>query len=838
MSRLAIPLSQFVLKVHSRCDLACDHCYVYQGADQSWRGRPKAMPDEVIAQAARRIAEHAASHRLPDVHVVLHGGEPLLAGVARLRRVATELRAALDGICDLDLRIHTNGVLLDHEFCEMFAEQGVKVGISIDGYQAANDRHRRYADGRSSYRQVIRAIGLLRAGRFRELYAGLLCTVDVANDPVAVFDALADLDPPRIDFLLPHATWDEPPARSPGAESEYANWLIAVFDRWQAAGRPIQVRTFESIISTSTGGASFTEALGLEACSLAVIETDGAYEQVDSLKKAFDGAPATGFDVFGHALDAVAQHPGITARQQGLAGLCQTCRTCPVVTSCGGGLYTHRYRSGAGFANPSVYCPDLLKLISHVRRSTRGTAAGAPADGPIRSAAREITHAVPAAEFRALAAGIGGTTAIRQLEAAQASLRRALLTAVYRTANAATLPGASKESLRAAWNVLARIDQESPLILSEVLAHPYVRVWAVRCLEQLKLLPEQRPGSWPSLAADLGHLGAIAAAAAIRSGTDALLAVPVMHGGVHLPALGRLSVGPACPQPDMPSRGGAALAAPGGDAPPAMIEISGGIVRVRTSDDQWTLPISDLLAGDAGRRRWQPVRRLTAPGISVALEDTDPYRDCHQFPAAGRLSDTDFASWQRRFRDAWLEIQQAHSAYAAGLAAGLGTLMPLTAAPAGRDVSATARHAFGAVAAALPDDPVTLALLLIHEFQHVKLGAVLDLYDLYDTNDDRLFRAPWREDPRPLEGLLQGTYAHVAVVDFWRARRDAAVGTAADAAEAKFNQWHAHTAGAIDLLAASGSLTLLGSEFVAEMRRSLAAGPGSLGQSALAGSPG
>ena len=54
-------------------------------------------------------------------------------------------------LCDLDLRIHTNGVLLTERFCELFAEHGVKVGISIDGDRAANDRHRRYADGRSSY---------------------------------------------------------------------------------------------------------------------------------------------------------------------------------------------------------------------------------------------------------------------------------------------------------------------------------------------------------------------------------------------------------------------------------------------------------------------------------------------------------------------------------------------------------------------------------------------------------------------------------------------------------------------------------------------------------------
>ena len=39
MSRMLVPLSQIVLKIHSRCDLACDHCYAYEAADQSWRGR-------------------------------------------------------------------------------------------------------------------------------------------------------------------------------------------------------------------------------------------------------------------------------------------------------------------------------------------------------------------------------------------------------------------------------------------------------------------------------------------------------------------------------------------------------------------------------------------------------------------------------------------------------------------------------------------------------------------------------------------------------------------------------------------------------------------------------
>lgn len=112
MGEPPVPLSQFVLKVHSRCDLACDHCYVYEAADQSWRGQPMVMSDAAISRTAQRIAEHAGSHALSAVQVILHGGEPLLAGPERLRRAVAQLEAALDGVCRLETRIHTNGVLL------------------------------------------------------------------------------------------------------------------------------------------------------------------------------------------------------------------------------------------------------------------------------------------------------------------------------------------------------------------------------------------------------------------------------------------------------------------------------------------------------------------------------------------------------------------------------------------------------------------------------------------------------------------------------------------------------------------------------------------------------
>ena len=797
-----LPFRQFVLKIHSRCDLACDHCYVYEHADQSWRGRPTVISPETVAKAGERIAEHASAHGLSEVRVILHGGEPLLAGASRLAAIARALRRAIEPVSRLDLRIHTNGVRLDDEFCEVFLAEGVLVGISLDGDRAANDLHRRYLNGRSSHDEVLRAVALLREERYRPLYAGLLATIDIRSDPVAVYRALAGLEPPNLDFLLPHGTWDTPPpgkagplpdgrlpvrlAGEPGA-TPYADWLAAVFAEWTRDGRRVPVRMFESIIATTLGGASGTESLGLAPSDVAVIETDGTIEQADSIKVAYDGAPATGLDVFSHPLDAAAAHPGIRARQQGISGLSPVCRQCPVVDSCGGGLYAHRYRAGSGFANPSVYCADLEKIITHVRARLRPEAAiHASRSGEASQAApapvRRPPHALPSAHFDTLAAGLGDAESISYLSTAQVSVRRRLLRLVHEQVS----PGS--DLAIAGWELLSRVDHEAPAAVDEVLAHPYVRAWAER-----SLWPTSAARATSGRQADGGHLASIAAAAAIRSGTPAELDVPVTGGHVHLPTLGRLRVGDAAT---------ATLA----------VQLTGAF-EVHASGKWHVEPGAAEQDPD-----WEPVRELRAGDFAVRLEDTDPYRDCHQWPVTPRLTTAEVAAWQAQFEEAWRLIESGYPQYAAGVAAGLSVLLPLVNDVPGREISASAREAFGAIAVALPASGADLALLIIHEFQHVKLGALYDLYDLYDQKDQRVFYAPWREDPRPLGALLQGTYAHIGVTDYWRLRRHAVTGPDALAADEKFARWRMMTAEAIETLASSGGLTPLGARFVAGMR--------------------
>lgn len=794
------PISQYVLKVHSRCDLACDHCYVYEHADQSWRRQPIGIEPAVARQAAARIAEHAAAHSLPEVRVVLHGGEPLLLGEQRLRGVLTELRDRITPVSSLDLRLQTNGVQLSPALCTLFAEYQVKIGVSLDGDRAANDLHRRFVDGRSSHAQVRRALKLLRSADYRGIYSGILCTVDLANDPIAVFDALLAEEPPRIDFLLPHGNWDHPPPRPQGAETAYADWLARIFDHWGRLGRPVPIRLFDSIEALALGGESGSEAIGPSPVDLLVIETDGSWEQVDSLKSAYEGAATTGMNVFDHPVDLAAAHPAVAGRQEGVSGLCDTCLACPVVSRCGGGLYAHRYRSGTGFRNPSVYCNDLKRLIEHVgtpdHPSTipmaRIRVRGGEEQALVRSASStDLVPGLNIEDIDAIAAGPVDQALAQRIAAVHLMITRMVFEEIGDRSCA--LEPTPDSCAKEAWDVLCELHVSASEAVRTVFAHPFARAWAVRCL---KATPDREPPHSP----ESSHLASFAMAAAIRAQRPSELRIPLRGGVAYLPTLGAWD-----------------LRRP--HAQTAVIALRDGMLEACDGDSRPSLPaeVVTSTAPGAPESAWQSAREIGA-GHKLLLEDLDPYRDCHGFPVTGRLTPDEVDRWHRASKAAIDSLEQWAPGHAAQVAACIRTLVPLAPDPSGHDRSKTPRDVFGAVGVALPARPETLAMLLVRESQHTVLNTVLDAHTLVDQAAATLaFSAASGSDGRPARSVLHDAFSSLAMAEVWLACDPASAAVVHAVDHTQSRAYAADAERALDTLRNGAALTPLGERFTAAL---------------------
>ena len=396
-------------------------------------------------------------------------------------------------------------------------------------------------------------------------------------------------------------------------------------------------------------------------------------------------------------------------------------------------------------------------------------------------------HAMPRDLFDALAAGGGGPEAVRELTAAEDSKHELLLRGVFHAAQAA---GADHARLaRHGWDFLVTAQRRSPHAVTRTLRYPSVGAWAVRTLRSLHG-GTGAPGAHPA------GLAAVAAAAAIRSGLDAEVQVRPEAGVVGLPSLGEARV----------------------DADLATVRSSAGLAEIRWAHGRVVIP-SDPQRDAPG---WQGVRRVHAGDLDIGIDDLDPFRMPAVPDLAPRLSARAVDEWARAIRQGWHLLAADHPEVAAEVAAVISMVVPLSPSVHGQ-LSSSSPETFGAIAMSRPPDPHTCAATLTHEVQHVKLGALLDVVSLTLPDDGRRYYAPWRDDPRPVSGLLQGAYAYLGVTGFWQTQRHRASGPAQLRADGEFALWRAGTARVIDTLLSSQRLTAAGLDFVRRMSETAAA---------------
>ncbi|WP_330461961.1 HEXXH motif-containing putative peptide modification protein [Streptomyces sp. NBC_00820] len=436
-----------------------------------------------------------------------------------------------------------------------------------------------------------------------------------------------------------------------------------------------------------------------------------------------------------------------------------------------------------------------------------------------------------------LAATEGSADTLALLIRDQDTRRLLLVRAVLDAADAADTglcPGAAKRRLREDWALLTAADRTAGAAGSPArarLTHPLMGPWAGRTLTGLtprdaRITAEHRL----ELQRNLSHFSAVAVAAAVRAGLPFTTSLTTRDGVLTLPSLGALR------------------SAERGDTRIDVHHVDGRLTLRRPAADDVTVHLESGTGAWSEALAWTPAHALPGllpGGAPMPLDDLDPYRVPPREPEHHALSGP--AAPDHAERKRWL---QAWSGTASALRTGgeqrlaetlalLRCLVPLEMPPGadGRgSCSGTRREAFGALLSSAPATPVAFAATLVHELQHTKLAALSEMVELHRAGPEARYFAPWRPDPRPYDGLLQGTYSHLAMADFFQ-RLALADPARQESAWAEHARYHAQVGAALPALVGSSDLTPMGRRFVdgmAAVHERLAAHPAPRGYTARA----
>ena len=225
--RYAFGCLQVILKTVERCNLACDYCYYFFGGDESYKARQPVIGLAEVDQIRDFLRQGCADLNIPTLHIVFHGGEPMLQKPRHFDEMCYTLRS-LDEVTSVKLGMQTNGTIMSPEWVKVLQKHEIDVGVSIDGSKELHDKHRKTVLGKGSYDLIVGNLAGFKQSSAKGV--GSISVLSLDLDYASVFRELAtNLGIGQLSFLLPDCSHDDGIPGGYTAE-QYGKQLCDVFD--------------------------------------------------------------------------------------------------------------------------------------------------------------------------------------------------------------------------------------------------------------------------------------------------------------------------------------------------------------------------------------------------------------------------------------------------------------------------------------------------------------------------------------------------------------------------------------------------------------------------------
>jgi uncharacterized protein len=300
--------------------------------------------------------------------IVIHGGEPLLLGIEKMKLLLSKLRNELTKN-KFPIAIQTNGILINDEYIELFLKYDATISVSIDGNQSINDLSRLDHKNNSSYLKVIKGIENLQNTQ-TNIFSGTLSVIHPQTNSQEIYDFFKSLNISSANFLMHDGNYNKLPYGKSSFESlEYGKWIKQLIEIYLSDENPIEIPFIDELIKTILGGSSLKEGIGGESYGIIIIETDGEIRKNDTLRSSYNGADffEKRPNISNTTLNEIVKSSEFKEVMYLQSTLPEECKKCNIVNICGGGMPLYRWSKVSLYNNPSIYCNDHKLYINYLK---------------------------------------------------------------------------------------------------------------------------------------------------------------------------------------------------------------------------------------------------------------------------------------------------------------------------------------------------------------------------------------------------------------------------------------------------------------------------------------
>jgi uncharacterized protein len=336
------------------------------------RKKSGVMSDAVIKASA--LYAFASAPAQKSFKFLWHAGEPLAAGIAFYRRAFAQISDVAPDGHHIVYAIQTNGTLINRDWCKLFSEYNVDVGLSIDGPASLHDSHRKTWRGRGSHERAMRGYRLLLE---HGIYPGAICvlTKNSLSCPDAIYDFFVESGFTSIAFNVDETEGVNTNSSLAEAEAAYRFFMQRLWDRWREDDGKLYIREFRQTLNCIGGLKSdpgfVREPDEVLPMGIITIAKDGSISTFSPELASTESERYNNF-VIGNVLrDAPLDVAGSVAFQKinsdVLVGRNNCKDQCAYYSLCGGGFQSNRIAEHESFeATETITCRLHRQILADV----------------------------------------------------------------------------------------------------------------------------------------------------------------------------------------------------------------------------------------------------------------------------------------------------------------------------------------------------------------------------------------------------------------------------------------------------------------------------------------